>query len=365
MRVASVLLAVVSVCATLAAVEWFARRWYATFTHFIVSSKPGLIYEMPPNAAYFNKLGYRGPTYDEPPATTTCRVLVLGDSVAAGQGTPNDAETFVRITETLLNERAATATMRYEFFNAAVPGYNIEQIASNYEFKARHHPHDVVAYAFFLNDFDVPDGIYTWDRPDRLLLAMKPHDGQLWSPPLVPAFADEYFASHSRAYLFLRSRLYFTFGLPAIQKLDWDTVKKPTRFSMSRRQLERLKRLVEAQQHPLVMWLAPMLVHTLTYEECNARIIDGTKDFCVGEQDPYNYARQYAREMQIPLTDLHAAYTKNRGKDFRQACCQNDWAHPNAEGNRAIAEELVSQWHARGLDTICRDAVARRAGDAR
>ncbi len=54
------------------------------------ASDPGLIYEITPNACGFNSLGFADVEHAYAKPSTSYRIVVIGDSVAQGQGVPRD-----------------------------------------------------------------------------------------------------------------------------------------------------------------------------------------------------------------------------------------------------------------------------------
>jgi lysophospholipase L1-like esterase len=101
-----------------------------------------------------NASGFRDREYpvEKPPGTS--RILMLGDSVTAGNGIPDPTLTFPKILEHLLNGDPADAT-RYEVLNMAVGGYHTMQEAATLERKGLRYDPDLVFVGFCMNDFDL------------------------------------------------------------------------------------------------------------------------------------------------------------------------------------------------------------------
>ncbi len=352
-----VVMPVVAVSLTLFVAEVAARLYYATAGAQVrISAIPGLIYELPEGSHGANRLGFRGKLADDRVASGTCRLMVAGDSVAFGSGHELYAVTMVPRAEAHLN--AGDANVRYELTSIAVPGYNIEQIATNYAARARDYPHHVLLYAFFRNDFDRPDGMYGWGAGDELM-AMMPHDGMLWAPPLIGVKIDERLSLSSRFYLWLRTRAFVKFGLRAIEATHYER-RREVRRELSERQFGRMVRSAREGGHEVVVALVPSLVSTLTREQCNAQPIDGVMGFCNHDTEPYDWAREFAARDGVPVVDLAGAYTRNVGRDFRLQGRPFDWSHPNAEGADLLGRELAVRWREMGLERLCRGAGEKR-----
>lgn len=103
----------------------------------------------------FNNLGLRDPERPAQPAPGTVRVLALGDSVTFGMGVAQD-QTFPRQAETLLNAAASPPERaRVEVLNLGVPGYNtLHQLALLREVGFALQP-NVVVLGFLYNDIEL------------------------------------------------------------------------------------------------------------------------------------------------------------------------------------------------------------------
>lgn len=107
----------------------------------------------------FNEHGLRGPDrpYEKPAGTR--RVLILGDSFAAGYYA-EEPETVRARLEALLNEASPTGAP-VEVLNAGTPGYSTDQEYLLYVDRGRRYRPDVVLLLFFCNDLyfnTTPDG---------------------------------------------------------------------------------------------------------------------------------------------------------------------------------------------------------------
>ena len=110
------------------------------------SADPRLIYEGVPGRCDQNSLGFRdaGHALAKPPGTF--RIVLIGDSVAAGQGVRPD-ETFGRVLERALRARGTNA----EVIVLAVTGYSTVQQLPLLE-RAHAYAPDLILWAYTLND---------------------------------------------------------------------------------------------------------------------------------------------------------------------------------------------------------------------
>lgn len=153
-----------------------------------------------------NSLGYRDREHSREKPPGTYRILVLGDSIAAGFGIERTEDAFPARLESLLREKG----LRAEVLSFAVSGYNTRQeVATLEERGLAFHP-DLVLVAYCLNDRQndvvgtVVSGLLAARaRGDKV----NPHQ----APPVLV---------HSALYRLLRYRL---FARPAEDKRAGDT----------------------------------------------------------------------------------------------------------------------------------------------
>ena len=99
-----------------------------------------------------NKLGFRGPEITVEKPEDTCRILVLGDSVAFGWGV-DDEVTFLRLLENRLNGALGDGR-RYEVVNTGHPMYDSMQELSVLRDRGLALDPDVVLLVYVVNDID-------------------------------------------------------------------------------------------------------------------------------------------------------------------------------------------------------------------
>lgn len=96
-----------------------------------------------------NRLGFRGAEIDEKPAPGVHRVLVLGDSVAFGEGL-RESDSFPTRLEAELNDGRAGA---YQVVNAGVSGYNTAAEAALLRHRGIQLQPQTIVLAVSFNDF--------------------------------------------------------------------------------------------------------------------------------------------------------------------------------------------------------------------
>ena len=123
-----------------------------------------------------NSLGFRGHEVALPKPAGSFRVVVIGDSVAAGLGVANE-QTFSAQLEHMLHERMPLR--RFDVVNLAVSGYNTRQ---EVQLLARHVERlqpDLVLVGFYVNDIEgsLDDGMTT--EGGTRITAVKPRPGEI------------------------------------------------------------------------------------------------------------------------------------------------------------------------------------------
>lgn len=129
-----------------------------------------------------NRLGFRDRDHPRQKPPGVFRVLVLGDSIAAGQGVERFEDTFPPRVELGLAARGLAA----EVLNFGVSGYNTRQEVEMLEEKGLAYQPDLVLVAYCLNDGGRADGgilnaLLADARGERHLLASRTEPWLAWS----------------------------------------------------------------------------------------------------------------------------------------------------------------------------------------
>jgi len=131
---------------------------------FQKSDRPGRIYQYNPEHVTSNKHGYLGHDWEEEKAEGVYRIVVIGDSVAAGQGADWGQQYAWQLEEKLnavapsllehLGPTAATTSpdKRFEVLLLAVTGYSTVQELAVFEQDAYRYDPDLVIWSYVLND---------------------------------------------------------------------------------------------------------------------------------------------------------------------------------------------------------------------
>lgn len=99
-------------------------------------------------AVDINMDGFIGPDYSEHPADGTERIIVIGDSIAAGWGLDTAADSFAN----RLEEHLRHSGRRAEVLNLAVPGYDAYESVMRLQHLGLRFQPDIVIYLLCLND---------------------------------------------------------------------------------------------------------------------------------------------------------------------------------------------------------------------
>ncbi|MEW6715644.1 MAG: SGNH/GDSL hydrolase family protein, partial [Nitrospirota bacterium] len=113
------------------------------------SADPGLIYTFIPNKCGNNSHGYRDYKYSYKKETGSFRIIVIGDSVAQGQGVDLQ-ESFGKVLETKLNQ--SVKNRQFEVIVLARSGYSTSQELILLENEALTYQPDLIIWSYMLND---------------------------------------------------------------------------------------------------------------------------------------------------------------------------------------------------------------------
>jgi len=295
------------------------------------------------NVVRINSLGLRDReiSIEKPPGVF--RILVLGDSFTEGKQVA-DEETFPKLLESALAGRLPNR--RWEVINGGVSGYGTADEIKFFEVLGRRFQPDVVVLAFCMGN-DVHNNLesphFRWDGSRLEERPLKPPQRL----ELRLARVQEFFASRSHLYQFVRDRLQRTIAatpdpleeMPVIQPLGTTKIDDDS-WQLTEALLDRLLALVDREGSRLLLTLIPQRVQVLDEEwKASTGLAPG---------DPMRIEPQlrliaYARRHLLPFLDLmpylHDASTQERTY-FRID------GHFNVLGHRisadAILESLVN-----------------------
>jgi len=264
------------------------------------SSDPRRIYEGVPNRCGNNALGFRDVAHAFDKPRGTYRVVVIGDSVAMGQGVRTD-EAMGKVIERILNRDGRTV----ETILLAVTGYSTVQELALLDFAYRYQP-DVIVWAYVLND-----------PADPVLDNANGELGAYFHAPASYAL-DYVHALWRRAVLNFKARdcpSEFHFRLHCMYR---DAIE---------RNFEALARSADAHKVPIVVVIVPLFPDGAFRDYAYASIHDDV--------------RTMASARGLRVIDARTAFAGLDAKDLR---LPGDPWHPNARGH-----EILGRYVADGL----------------
>ncbi len=320
-----------------------------------VSSRRGLIYEFLPDAHLgINDERFRGPIRASEEAGA-CRLLVAGDSTTMGLNVQNWRLLWPYWFEKHANERTGDVP-KIEVVNLAVSGYNLGQISpwlEHFEARLSHH---AVVYGYYDNDRWL--GNMNYEMRDGSVLDLCPrHEGELWSPPLIPAAVDELLSRTSRGYLFLRSRSCRERSSRVFHSLSPEQLEAHLATTFYRL-LDGWHERVTKRGKAFVVVNVPGIpfAYPERQAECDRGEFANMRDpnYCRDVLARLERLKTWASERRVPFVDLTKGFERVKGVELRFANTPEDWHHVNDAGHRAFGDEFLSAWQAQGLDRVCR-----------
>jgi lysophospholipase L1-like esterase len=242
-----------------------------------------------------NSRGLRGPEVASAGEPGVRRVVVLGDSLTFGWGV-NEAETFPRMLERLLNESGR----RSDVINAGVGNYNTAQEVAWFEERGLAYEPDEVILGFYINDAEpTPHRKEGWlARRSYLYVVL----ASMWD-------ALQRQMGLRKGYVEYYAELYQD------SNPGWRTCQDA---------LERLAAMCRARNIRLTVALLPEL-HD------------------VEDTYPFRFVHEKVSAVLgrhgVPVLDLNGAF---RGRDPKSLWVSPGDAHPNAVAQRIIAERLFA-----------------------
>ena len=256
-----------------------------------------------------NSLGVRGPELPLEPPPGSFRIVLLGDSIAMGEGV-EESDTYAARLADLLSR--GDPRRRYGVVNLGISGMNAETIAHRFEYIGmRYRPH-LVVYGYTLNDIEGD----AYRRPTRL-------DAQDWRSQL-----ERFDDSPSALLRALWPRLVLTWSAfrPIRGSYEWELARNyrdnPDAFAAVDQALDRIATgsrelgvCAVLFVHPILQDLGPLHPYTAYYRQ-------------IGDA-----ARARGFHVVIGFDALRGA----RASLLRRSAAD---PHPNVEGHRRLAEAL-------------------------
>jgi lysophospholipase L1-like esterase len=283
---------------------------------FQLSANPRLVFEPVPGMAFegdpqgffeysgaSNRLGYRDRDHPVAKPPGTYRIVVLGDSIAAGYRIPRLEDTF----PALLERHLRAAGLPVEVLNFGVTGYNTQQEVETLRTRALAFAPDLVLLAYCHNDRRPPD--------PRIIQALREAGGGRRVLPLGEA---ERLLVHSALYRFLR---YAVLEARREEAAEPGPGAAGNTVEPSLRQLAGISRREEVEVLLAVFPYLPKL-----YEEEHAR--------------EHTRLERLANELGFHHLDLRPAFQSCRAG--RTQKLRFDRYHPTAVGHRCAAEALTA-----------------------
>lgn len=279
---------------------------------FQLSANPRLVFEPVPGLAVegspdgfleyggtSNRLGYRDRDHPRTKPPGTYRIVVLGDSIAAGYRIPRTADAFPARLEEILRAEG----LPVDVLNFGVTGYNTEQEVETLRARALDFSPDLVLMAYCHNDRRPPD--------PRILQALREVGARRRTLPLTET---ERLLVHSALYRFLRF---------AVLDARPEDVAASGQHNTVEPSLRELAELAKAHRFEVLLAVFPYLPKL--YERDHAR--------------EHDHLENLARELGFHPLDLRPAFRDCRAGAEK---LRFDRYHPSAAGHRCAAEAMAA-----------------------
>ena len=278
-------------------------------TRMVVASKiPGLIYTYKPNGISTNSQGYIDFEYEMCKPSDVFRIVVVGDSVAAGQQVQL-TESFPKLLERKLN-RESTGR-KFEVVVLARSGYSTCQELILLENEAFDYDPDLILWSYVLNDPANP--LYHASNGDLVLMYRpKVHLAYLLSRAWV-GFSDAMAARDGPEEFHRR-----------LHHIYWDQVSE---------HLGQIGKLCEKNSVACAFVIHPLFEEEREFDQ-------------YGFSSLHEKLADIALESKLTPIDLYDAYKDHGSKDL--GFSEDPW-HPNKLGHELAAEFLYQQLVEQGL----------------
>jgi lysophospholipase L1-like esterase len=268
----------------------------------------------------FNSAGFRGPEFPSAGAGEEERIIVLGDSIAAGLLVPRYEDTLAARLEEALN---AGSDAEHRVLNMAVGGYDTLQQVETLRVKGLAYEPDHVVIVFCLNDFYAGrDGGLT-ERLEEVYAA-ELEQGSVFSTESASTRIGRSIRDRSRLAFVLYHRLRAVFGETAVQR------SRESLFEFSDdpvgEGLQLLSEIHEEHDFETYLFVVPNFPRSL-------------------EPYPHTSAHQRIRKeaSRYPFIRVIDLYDDFRAVTKKGRLLSVDGVHPNPFGHRLIAEAIARE----------------------
>jgi len=315
-------------------------------------SVPDYVYRLPPNGAWegeifpdevttdaffvnyrTNERGFRGPAFPDQKTPGRLRVICMGDSHTYGEGV-EESETYPSRLEQVLNR--ATGNRRFEVINMGVPGYSSCQGLLLLEKEVRNLSPDYVVMAYGSNDYYTELlGRYR-DLTDREVLELLNRSNRL--PDILSETVQ-------------KTHLYH--GIKKGILYVWSKLKGPAERGEMRRvpvkeYRENLRRFHEfAEKGDFTVIYMNIANFRNTYSQAIGEVAHQVGGPFINAVEVFRRRLPAVRSGRL-YASLLSPYREMLGEDLDKEIYDEgalyytvDGAHPNAVGQRIIAEELA------------------------
>jgi len=289
----------------------------------IYAPDPVLYWKLKPNqncytkvdrkSVHINSLGTRGPEFQPAKPPNTFRILCLGDSRTFGWGL-SESETYCGVLQLLLQAHAGGGN-KIEVINSGVNAWSYPQMQAFFrEVGVHYHP-----------DFVVLEGANYWTQ-----------FGDKNSPEFVGKFMTRvrlknFLRRFAIYHYFVEVKLhefysrYRTKFIPVDPEHDalFKEQQQQDPDALFRDAIEALCRLAKSNN------IQPVLLHLPALDESNST--NQSRDFKI--------KTDVSRRLNVPLIDL----MPELGSGGKALYLEADPVHPNAEGNKIIAQRLFER----------------------
>jgi lysophospholipase L1-like esterase len=255
-----------------------------------------------------NRLGYRDRDHAVAKPAGAYRIVVLGDSIAAGLHIESNEDVFPAVLERLLGDRG----LRAEVINLAVSGYNTQQEVETLRVRGLRYQPDLVLVAYTLSSRGRLDG-------DIMKTLLEDERRQ----PGVSSVRAGTWLVHSALYRLLRYRVMGAGGRPG-----------------STDEVERYLALVSADTVAPYFGELRQLAHDHHFQVLIAvfpRFVRTFKRYPFGEQ--HQFVQELARQKGFALVDLLVPFSACR--DASAEPISSETFHPTPYGHRCAAEAIA------------------------